>query len=408
MSHRSLIVVPLIALACLVGCSRHGTDDVLRLALQTEPSTLDPAFSADFASGRVSSLIHSTLVAFDPDGKIIPDLAGRWEVSDGARSYLFHLREAHFSNGRRVVAGDVVYSFQRLLDPATASPRWWLLAAVRGASAFHERTGPRGRVAVSASDDSTVAIALEAPVAHFASLLAMPAAGVVCREEVERLGQQYGRTPCGSGPWKLAAWQESDEIDLVPNPGSSGGAPSIAGISIRIIPEPMTQIAEFEAGNLDVLEVPRAELEHWRTAGVTLLSREELRVAYIGLNTRKPPFNDVRVRQAVNMAVDVEKIIVHVLFGGGSRARGVVPPALRGSPEPADGYPYNPARARELLAEAGYPNGLDVEIWQRENPEGGRVLESIQGYLGAVGAYYQNFPPISDEEVIELLEQAKH
>lgn len=385
MSHRGLIVVPLLVLACLVGCSRHGTDAVLKLALQTEPSTLDPAFSADFASGRVSSLIHSNLVAFDPDGKIIPDLAGRWEVSDGARSYLFHLREAHFSNGRRVVAGDVVYSFHRLLDPATASPRWWLLAAVRGASAFHERTGPRGRVAVSASDDSTVAIVLEAPVAHFASLLAMPAAGVVCREEVERLGTQYGRTPCGSGPWKLAAWRESDEIDLVPNAGSPGRAPSIAGISIRIIPEPMTQIAEFESGNLDVLEVPRAELEHWRTAGVTLLSREELRVAYIGLNTRRPPFGDVRVRQAINMAVDVEKIIARVLFGGGSRARGVVPPALRGSPEPADRYPYNPARARELLAEAGYPNGLDVEIWQRENPEGGRVLESVQGYLAAVG-----------------------
>jgi ABC-type transport system substrate-binding protein len=385
MSHRGLIAVPLLVLACIGGCSRHGSDAVLKLALQTEPSTLDPAYSSDFASGRVSSLIHSNLVAFDPDGKVIPDLAARWEVSADARSYIFHLREAHFSNGRRVVAGDVVYSLLRLLDPATASPRWWLLSAVRGASAFHEGAGPHGRVALEAPDDSTVSVALEEPLAHFASLLAMPAAGVVCREEVERLGAQYGRTPCGSGPWKLEAWREGDEIDLVPNPGAPGPAPSIAGISIRIIPEPMTQIAEFETGNLDVLEVPRAELEHWRTAGITLLSREELRVAYIGLNTRKPPFNDVRVRRAVNLAVDVDKIIARVLFGGAARARGVVPPALRGSAEPADLYPYDPARARALLAEAGHPDGIDIEIWQRENPEGGRVLESVQGYLAAVG-----------------------
>ncbi len=385
MSHRGLIVLPLLVLACLAGCGRHAPNAVLQLALQTEPSTLDPAHSSDFASGRVSSLIHSNLVAFDPDGKIVPDLSGRWEVSGDARSYLFHLREARFSNGRRVVAGDVVYSFLRLLDPATASPRWWLLASVRGAAAFHEKGGARSRVAVSAADDSTVSITLETPVAHFASLLAMPAAGVVCREEVERLGTQYGRTPCGSGPWKLSAWREGDEIALVPNPGGAAPVPRIAGITIRIIPEQMTQIAEFETGNLDVLEVPRAELEQWRTAGVNLLSREELTVAYIGLNTRKPPFDDVRVRRAVNMAVDVDKIIARVLFGGAVRARGVVPPALRGSPEPAELYPYDPARARALLAEAGHSGGLDIEIWQRENPEGGRVLESVQGYLAAVG-----------------------
>jgi len=374
----------MLALAVAIGCSRRGADAVLRLALQTEPTTLDPALSVDFSSGRVSSLIHSNLVCFDSEGRIVPDLAGRWEVRDDGREYVFHLREGRFSNGRRVVASDVVYYFRRLLDPATVSTRWWLLKALRGAPAFHER-GAWKKDAASAADDSTVVLHLEAPLAHFASLLAMPAAGIVCREEVERLGDRYGRSPCGSGPWKLAAWRESDEIELAPNAGAPGGGPAIAGISLRIIPEPMTQIAEFEVGNLDVLEVPRAELEHWRAAGVKLLSREELRVAYIGLNTRKAPFNDPRVRRAVNMAIDVEKIIAHVLFGGGTRSRGVVPPGLRGSPEPPERYPYDPGRARALLAEAGYPDGFDMELWQRENPEGGRVLESVQGYLAAVG-----------------------
>jgi peptide/nickel transport system substrate-binding protein/oligopeptide transport system substrate-binding protein len=183
----------------------------------------------------------------------------------------------------------------------------------------------------------------------------------------------------------LSSWAESDEILLVPNPGWPGPRTAIEGLSFRIIPEQMTQIAEFETGSLDVLEVPRAELEHWRAAGTPLLWKEELRVVYIGLNTRKPPFTDPRVRHAMNLAVDVEKIVAHVLFGAGKRARGVIPPSLRLSPGPAERYPYDPARAKALLAEAGYPNGFAMEIWQRENPEAGRVLESVQGYLAEIG-----------------------
>jgi len=384
MACRRLILVALLALSGLSGCSRRADDRVLRLALQTEPTTLDPARSVDFSSGRISSLIHSTLVRFDVEGAVVPDLAARWEVRDGGREYIFHLRDGRFSNGRRVVASDVAYSFRRLLDPATVSPRWWLLRALAGAASFHEG-GTWNDAAAKAVDDSTVVLRLDAPIAHFLSLLAMPAAGIVCREEVERLAEGYGRSPCGSGPWKLSAWRESDEIVLEPNPGTAGERPAVHGISFRIIPEPMTQTAEFETGNLDVLEVSRAELEQWRTAGAELLSREELRVAYIGLNTRKPPFDDPRVRRAVNMAVDVDKIIARVLFGGARRARGVVPPGLRGGAEPAERYPYDPGRARSLLAQAGYGEGLDIEIWQRENPEGERVLESVQGYLAAVG-----------------------
>lgn len=381
---RAGIAAALLCAVLCAGCSGERQEAAVKLALQTEPSTLDPAFAVDYSSGKLASLIHASLVAFDPDARIVPDLARTWEVRDGGREYVFRLGRASFSNGRRVAGSDVVYSFRRLLDPATVSPRWWLLKPLRGAPVFHD--GGRWRDdAVEALDDSTVAIRLERPVPHFLGLLAMPAAGIVCREEVERLGPGYGRSPCGSGPWKLAAWSEGDEITLVPNPGFPGRRTALAGLSFRILPEQMTQIAEFEVGGLDVLEVPRAELEHWRAAGTPLLWRDDLRVVYIGLNTRKAPFTDARVRRALNMAVDVEKIIAHVLFGAGERSRGVVPPSLRRSPPPRDLYPYDPGRARELLAEAGFPNGFSMEIWQRENPEAGLVLESVQGYLARVG-----------------------
>jgi ABC-type transport system substrate-binding protein len=366
------------------GCSRTADDATVRLALQTEPTTLDPAYSVDFSSGRMASLIHSNLVAFDPDARVVPDLARSWEILDGGRRYVFHLGRARFSEGRPVTASDVVYSVRRLLDPETVSPRWWLLKPLKGAAAFHGGASWDGE-AVQAIDDSTVVMRLEYPVAHFLGLLAMPAAGIVCREEIERLGTGYGRAPRGSGPWMLSAWREGDEILLVPNPGYSGRRTALAGLSFRVIPEQMTQIAEFEVGSLDVLEVPRAELEHWRAAGAPLLWREELRVVYIGFNTTKPPFSDPRVRRALNMAVDVEKIIAHVLFGAGVRSRGVVPPSLRLTAEPAERYRYDPAGARALLAEAGYPGGFSMELWQRENPEAGRVLESVQGYLADVG-----------------------
>ncbi len=255
------LTVLLAILAAATGCSPAADDATVRLALQTEPTTLDPAYSVDFSSGRIASLIHSNLVAFDPDALVVPDLARRWEILDGGRRYVFHLALERFSNGRPVTAADVVYSMRRLLDPETVSPRWWLLKPLRGAAAFHGG-GAWDAESVRALDDSTVVMRLEHPVAHFLGLLAMPAAGIVCREEVERLGRGYGRAPCGSGPWTLSAWREGDEVLLAPNPGYLGPRTKLAGLSFRVIPEQMTQIAEFEVGSLDVLEVPRAELEH--------------------------------------------------------------------------------------------------------------------------------------------------
>jgi len=378
------LVVFFLSLVVLAGCARREESSVVRLALQTEPTTLDPAFSVDFSSGQLSSLIHSNLVCFDPDARVVPDLARRWEVLESGRRFVFHLGAARFSNGRRVTAADVVFSFRRLLDPMTASPRWWLLRDLAGAPRYHSG-GSWSDAGVRATDDSTVVVTLERTVAHFLELLAMPAAGIVCREEIERLGSAYGRSPAGSGPWKLSAWREGDEIVLETNPAYEGARGDVTGLSFRIMPEQMTQIAEFEVGTLDVLEVPRAELEHWKVAGAPLLTRDELRVVYIGLNTRRPPFADPRVRRALNAAVDVDKIIVHVLFGAGRRACGVIPPSLRLAPEPHDLYPYDPGRAKALLAEAGYPSGFSMEIWQRENPEAGLVLEGVQGQLARVG-----------------------
>lgn len=377
----TLILLPVFLMN---GCSGSEQEPVLRLCLQTEPTTLDPIYTVDFSSGSITSLIHSNLVCFNPDGSMIPDLARDWDISPGGKEYTFHLGPSCFSNGRKVTSADVLWSFRRLLKPASFSPRWWVLKPVLGAEAYHHG-GNWNKKGIEAPDDSTVVIRLAEPTAHFLSLLAMPPAAVVCSSEVNRLGEDYGRDPVGSGVWMLNRWNVGESIVLHPNPLYRGKKPLIDGIFYRIIPESITRIAEFEVGNLDVLRVPRAELNRWRRGGVNLHQREELRVVYIGLNNQKEPFTKAEVRRALNMAIDVNTIIARVLFGGAVKACGVIPPCLRNFDPPQDLYPFSPDSARVLLSEAGYPQGFEMEIWQRENPEGGRVLESVQGYLSRVG-----------------------
>lgn len=380
---KNLLIFFLLVLL-ISACSGDTQLPVIKLALQTEPTTLDPALALDYSSGMITSMIHSNLLRFDEDGRIVPSLAKSWSIKENGLLYTFHLSENRFSNGRRLDAEDIVFSFRRLLDPETASPRWWVLRAMRGAEDYH-RGGGFDENSLYAPDDSTVVIRLEYPAAHFLSLLSMPSAGIVCKEEVLSAGIDYGRRPCGSGPWRLSEWNEGEGLILLRNTSSSDYNRDVEGISLRIIPESMTRIAEFEIGNLDILEVPRAELDIWRSAGVRLLEKEELRVVYIGLNNDKYPFDDIRVRKALNMAIDVDMIIAKVLFGAGKRSCGPVPPGLSQGAEGEDLYRYDPERARELLADAGLEDGFTMEIWQRENPESGRILESVQGYLSKVG-----------------------
>lgn len=375
-------VAALIAILCmLMGCSRRAGDSaMLELALETSPNRLDPAFVVDAGEGEICALIFDGLVGFAPDGSMVPALARRWSLSEDARRYRFDLdTSARFANGREVRAADVVASFRRVLDPASASPRAWVLTRIRGADAFHrgEMDSIPGLVA---PDDSTVVIDLDAPFAPFLSLLALPAARIV---DTRTLGA--GDVPVGSGPWRISEWLRGDRITLTPNPHRIRPAGGVEGIRYRMIPEPFTRVAEFETGALDVLEIPDAEVPRFRSGeewSGRVLKRPELRVFYVGLNNGK--FTDPRLRRALNHAINVPALVRVLASGEAVPAHGSVPPALAGFRE-RDGYAYDPALARRLLAEAGYENGLSLEIWQRESAEGNRVLEAVQGYLLAAG-----------------------
>lgn len=383
------------------GCSQPESSPVtLNLALKASPNKLDPALAVDVAGGEICSQLFEGLVRFSPDGDVVPCLAQTWEILDGGKRYVFRLDpRARFSTGRRVGAADVVQSFERVLGPKSASPRKWVLDRLRGAAAFAD--GREDSIAgLSAPDDSTVVLELDEAFRPFLSMLALPAAMVVAagapkppegqdRDAAGTAGpaskgiRAFEGVPVGSGPWRLDRWERGDYLTLVRNPYSPRAFGNVERIIYRIIPEAFTRIAEFESGALDVLEVPLAEQQRF-SADARIQSRPELRVYYIGLNNAKDPFRDARVRRALNMAVDVDKLIEVLANGQAIPAGGAIPPGLAGYAQRRR-YPYDADAARRLLAEAGFPEGFSMEIWQRESPEGSRILEAVQGYLGRVG-----------------------
>lgn len=373
------------ALLLLAGCGKEPAGDpaLFRSYTTDEPQSVDPAFAVDQTSGTLVSLIYPGLFRFDAAGHPQPDLALRWEREEEGRRYRLHLDGSRrFDDGTAITAPLVARCFRRLLDPAQPSPRRWVLERLEGAAAF--RDGMATDVAgLAAPDDSTLVLTLHSPFTPFLGLLAMPATRV-CLLDASGKPRRVDGLPVAGGPWRLRTWDRGDRLLLERRGPALPG--EMTGLELRIIPQPFTAVAEFEVGNLDLLRVPLAEAEYWMgdTHPGKVLRQEQLVVSYIGLNVRKAPFDDLRVRQALNYAVDVEALIRTLRAHAARRLLGPVPPALR-TADPAETFHYRPERARELLAEAGYPDGFAMEIWQKENPEAGRLLEAVQAYLAAVG-----------------------
>jgi peptide/nickel transport system substrate-binding protein/oligopeptide transport system substrate-binding protein len=393
--NRCRLLAAVAAALQLLSCSGPPeSDSTLQLALETSPNNLDPALVVDVAEGEICALVFQGLVRFARDGRVLPDLARSWEIGAGNTRYTFFLDgRMRFSSGRRVIASDVVFSFERVLGPESRSSRRWVLDRIRGAAAFSR--GETGAIAgLSAPDDSTVVIELAEPFGPFLSMLSLPAAKVVPAEAVSgpaRSGANGGGfgtfagLPVGSGRWRVVRWQRGDFLKLEKNPFYPDTTGGLSAIRFRIIPEAFTRVAEFESGTLDILKIPAAELDRFRNSGrynPVLHELAELRVYYIGLNNRR--FDDVRVRRALNQAIDVDRLIDVLASGAARRATGSVPPGLPGY-RPGTPFPYDREGAKALLAQAGYPDGFEMEIWQRESTEGNRILEAVQGYLAEAG-----------------------
>jgi ABC-type transport system substrate-binding protein len=387
-----LVVLPLFIVLLFSGC--HRDDGRLRgylyLRLNSNPTTLDPALVTDVLGGGITAKLFNGLVRFNENLDIVPDIARSWTLSDDQRTYTFRLRrDVLFSNGRKVTAGDFQYSFERVLLPETKAPLTWVLDKIEGAG---DVIAGRARhlSGMTVVNDHTLVIRLEKPFGPFLSLLAMTTAYVVAREDVERLGQDYGTHPTGSGPYVLTEWKHGQHVVLTTREDYFEGRPKLNGIYYRVIPEDLTAVLEFETGRLDILLIPSSEYHRYTTDPQwrdLVYGRTGLNTYYLGFNCTRPPFDDIRVRQAVNYAVDRQHILNTVMERRGILASGPIPPGLWKSklwPQTAEGYAFDPRKARELISEAG-ATGKTIKVYIAADPEVLDVVEVVQDYLAKAG-----------------------
>ena len=357
----------------------------LVVGLVAEPVNLDPPQVTDLNSNRVSRRIAETLVAFgDESTKIIPWLAESWTISKDGLWYTFKLRKGvKFHDGTPLDAEAVKFSIERQFNPEHPANK---LGKYPFAGYFF------GNVkAVEVMDDTTVRFVLKEPRASFLAVLAAGAASIVSPTAARKWGADYALNPVGTGPFRYVSWQRGQQVVLEKNPDYWRGPVKVDRVIYRSIVEDQARLTELLTGAIDVIVgVPPdyvAQLEG--SPKVNILKQVGAHVWYLGINNQKKPFDDKRVRQALNYAVNKDAIVKDVLKGTGSPSSGPVLPGTWGAEPGLKAYPYDPQRAKKLLAEAGYPNGFSTTLWV---PESGSGMQSpvamatvMQSNLKAVG-----------------------
>ncbi len=372
-ARKTLFFITLVVLIAVVpGLAANASDGnplqgsleqalVLAGGESTNPREYDPATT----HGSGNKLVFSGLVSFDPHLNLTPELAESWDTNPDGTVYTFHLREnARFHDGRPVTAQDVIYSWERAASPAlqsdTALTYLGDIVGVREMNAGQAEhiTG------LEALDAGTLQVTIDAPKPYFLLKLTYPTAFVLDKANVDS-GEEWFRTPNGTGPYRLAEWLRFEQITYEANPDFYLGKPSIpyvivklySGVGIRLYESneiDMTGISYFSAERfLDPSEPLHDEL----VTGVGLCT------GYVVFDVTQPPFDDVKVRQAFSMAFDRQKYIDVVLSGRALPAIGIYPPGLPGFNIGLRGMPYDPDRARQLLAESKYGNNLPPIVY---------------------------------------------
>jgi oligopeptide transport system substrate-binding protein len=405
------LVLCALAVAWMPASAQDRADGgVYRRPLEHDPGTLDPARIADVYSLSVALQIFDGLVQFDQTLAITPALAQFWKASRDGLLWTFTLRKGvKFHHGREVTAEDVVYSFTRILDPKVKSGAADLFTNIKGAREFRE--GKAATVSgLVALDRHTVQVTLTEALVPFVSVLAVGHAKIVPKDVVEQQGDAFGTNPVGSGPFRFLRWERGREIVLTANPEHLDGAPRLSRIVYRIFAGGQVEAMydDFQKGKLEDSPIPTQDYRRIVNGPQHLyVKRPMMNVRFYGLNTRVAPLNDRRVRQALNLAIDREALAEEIILGRYTVARGVLPPGTLGFNPKLPAAPYNPGKARELLAQAGYPNGLGpIQIWSAAKlDEVVRELDQIKKYLNAVGVdaqiHYQSDWPTFSRMVLE-------
>lgn len=349
--------------------------------------TIDPAYCSGFDAGEMAVKIFDGLVRFDYySNNLVPNLAESWEVKNDNKTFIFKIRKGvKFHNGRDLTAKDVKYTFDRLYDPETASPGTWVYDMIVGTDAALNRKTD-GLKGVTVVDEYTVRFDLQYPFGLFLTHLTLPYGLIVPEEEVAKWGDQFSQHPVGTGPWKFVEWKHDEKLVLGANEDYWQGRPYLDRVEYRVIPQALTRVAEFEAGTLDYITIPPQEIKRWTGDPEWqpyLHKMAELSSYYLALNDAFEPLDNPLVKKAIALAVD-SKQITEAIFPEYVPANDPIPEEMPGGIDKA-GLGYDPEKAKELLAEAGYPDGFDLEIWVSSEEKSVRIGGVLQALLKRVG-----------------------
>ncbi len=362
--------------------------------------TLDPSHGTDGESFYSASAVYDNLVQFKyGTTEIEPALATSWDVSKDGLEYIFHLRKGvyfhttkFFKEKSEFTSKDVVFSLKRQYD--TNHPYNKVGGAFKYWSAMNMSSIVKDVIAV---DKYTVKITLKKKEAPFIANLAMEFSMILSKDYADFLAkkgkqEKISRQPIGTGPFIFKKWLKDDRIIFTANKDYWNGRPYLNKLIFKVISNNSVRAAELKAGSIHIMDFPNAAevstLE--KDPNIKLVKQEGLNVGWLAFNNEKKPFDNVLVRRALSHAINVQGIVNSVYEGLGKVATNPIPPTMWSYNKNLKGYDYDPKKAKKLLAQAGYPNGFETNIWAMPvprpyNPNGRKVAEAMQADLAKIG-----------------------
>jgi ABC-type transport system substrate-binding protein len=379
-SRSKCFLLSLLAFSFIAGCNTTGNKggggssgsatsagNVLRYPLTTEPTSLDPARVEDGTTIDLIQQVFEGLVMWNERNEIAPNLAEKWELSSDGKTYTFHLKKGiKFHNGREVTAEDFKYSLTRACDPKMKSQtvQSYLKDIV---GAMDVNAGKATEISgIKVVDPYTLQITLDGIKPYWLGNMTYPCAYVVCKEEVAKGGGEINEnalaSTTGTGPFKFAEVQRNNLVRLEAFAIYHGGRPKLDGILRPIVKDAGQRLNKYQVGELDIVEISPADLDRVQsdpTLQGDLKSFPRAATWYLGLNqdAADSPYTKREVRQAFAMAINKEEIIKVAMKGQADIANNIIPPGIKGRNESIKALPFDPAKARQLLAQAGYPDG---------------------------------------------------